>query len=219
MEKQLRMNLSRLVKAASITAVAVFMTTTSANAGPISYTTNSAGTGFAGISLTLDSIGGQAATLVFIPNTSSTSGVPSNIDLGDFLLSCPTCTTSQTTIFGAFTFDLVVDDTTDVGTGEFKATSAGGVVSSTSSTIQVDWISPLVLGPGTANTLSGSFGTTYFDIVSPTSLIVAPNSGTPKGDTTIQGQVNATPEPATSAMIGGALIALGLVRRKTLLRR
>ena len=46
------------------------------------------------------------------------------------------------------------------------------------------------------------------------SLIVAPNSGTPPGDTTIQGQVSATPEPATLSLIGGALLGLGFLRRK-----
>jgi len=95
----------------------------SAYASSISYTTNSPLTEFvAGInSLTLNSTAGQAGTITFEPNTSSTSGVPSNIDLGDFIMACPTCTTNQSTIFGAFTFDLLVDDTTDGATGEFVA--------------------------------------------------------------------------------------------------
>ena len=160
------------------------MMATSANAGTISYTTNSPLTEFvAGINnLTLHSILGQAGTLTFVPNTSSTSGVPSNIDLGDFLLACPTCTTNQTTVFGAFTFDLIVTDTTDTATGEFIGMSTGGIVSSTSS-------------------ISGS------------SLIVAPNSGTPPGDATIQAQVSSAPESATFGMIGVALLACGLFRR------
>jgi len=43
-------------------------------------------------------------------------------------------------------------------------------------------------------------------MVSPTSLIVAPNSGAIPGDTTIQGQVSSTPEPAALSMIGGAFV-------------
>jgi hypothetical protein len=77
--------------------------------------------------------------------------------------------------------------------------------------VQVNWQAPLFFGPGTTNALSGNFGTTRFDMVSPTSLIVAPNSGTPPGDTTIQGQLETiTPEPATFGLIGGALIGLSL---------
>jgi hypothetical protein len=221
MERQLRIKLCRFIQLASITAVAVFMMATSANAGTISYTTNSAGTQFVvgGSGLVVHSTSGQAGTITFTPNTTSNTGVPSNIDLGDFIMACSTCSTSQTTIFGSFTFDLVVDDTTDGATGEFVGTSAGGTVSSNSSTVQINWQSPLVIGPGTTNTLSGNFGQTWFDVVSPTSLIVAPNSGTPPGDTTIQGQVNSVPEPATFGMIGGALIGLGLLRRKNFLRR
>lgn len=193
----------------------------SANAGPINYTTNSAGTEFVlGInSLTLNSTSGQAGTLTFEPNGSSASGTPSNIDLGDFILACPSCTAIQSTIFGAFTFDLIVDDTTDGATGEFVGTSTGGTVSINSSTVQIDWQSPLQIGPNTNATLSGNFGTTYFDMVSPDSLIVAPNSGSNPGDTTIQAQVNATPEPSTLGLVGGALIALGLLRRKNRLRQ
>jgi len=220
MEKQSRIKLSRFVQVA-IAAVAVFMMATSASAGTISYTTNSVGTQFVvgGTGLVLNSTSGVAGTITFVPNTTSNTGVPSNIDLGDFLMACPSCTEAQTTIFGSFTFDLVVNDTTDNAKGEFVGTSAGGTVSSNSSTVQINWQSPLVIGPGTINTLSGNFGLTSFDVVSPTSLIVAPNSGTPPGDTTIQGQVNSVPEPATFGMIGGALVGLGLLRRKNFSRR
>lgn len=209
-------NLSRIVQAASIASAALFMLAASANATTVDYTTNSPLTEFvAGInSLTLNSTGGQAATLTFVPNTTSGTGVPSNINLGDFLLVCPTCSTTQTTIFSSFTFDLVVNDTTDGATGEFIGTSIGGVVSSTSSTVQINWQNPLKMGPGTNNILTGNFKSTYFDMVSPTSLVVAPNSGTPPGDTTIQGQVGSIPEPATVGMIGGSLIGLALLRLK-----
>ena len=66
------------------------MMAVSANAGTISYTTNSAGTGFVagGTGLILNSTG-VAGTLTFAANTTSNTGVPSNIDLGDFDYGLP----------------------------------------------------------------------------------------------------------------------------------
>ena len=71
------------------------------------------------------------------------------------------------------------------------------------------------LGPAGAGALTGNFGPTFFIITSPTG-IVAPNSGTPQGDTTVQGFVSSTavPEPATMAMVGGLLIGLAALARK-----
>src|ERR1035441_8613255 len=115
------MTIGRLAKSALIAGAAIFMLAANASAGTISYTTNAPGTEFvAGVnSLILNSTGGQAATLTVVPNGNSNSGVASNIALGDFLLVCSTCGTAQTTTFGAFTFDLVINDTTDGATGEF----------------------------------------------------------------------------------------------------
>jgi len=218
------MKLGRLIQFALI-AAAVLLLAASASASTINYPTNSASTVFvtgAGTitdsGLELESNSGVAATLTFTPNTTSAVGVPSNIDLGDFLLVCSTCTTQAAgtgeAVFGAFTFDLVVDDTTDGATGKYVGTSSGGDVYSDESTISISW-SPLVLGPGTTNALTGSFGPTSFTISSPT-LIVAPNSGTPPGDTTVQGAVNSTliPEPATMAMVGGLFVGLAALARK-----
>jgi hypothetical protein len=218
------MIIKRFAEAVSISGIAILLlASSSASAATvISYTTAVPGTEFVdGVNnVTLDSNGGQAATLTFNPNGSSGTGVPSNVDLGDFLLVCLTCTESQTTTFGSFIFDLVVSDTTDGATGEFVGTSPGGTVSSDSGTIQVNWQSPLTIGPGTTNVLTGSFGSTHFDMVSPVSLVPAPNSGTPPGDVTVQGQVGAvTPEPATFGLVGGALLAAaGVVRRRKALR-
>jgi len=182
----------------------------------ISYTTNDAGTEFVGgvNSLTLNDVSGAAATLMFSPNSSSGTGVPSNINFGSFLLSCSTCTNVQDTVFGAFTFDLIIDDTTDGATGEFVGTSSGGMVSLNSSNIQVNWQAPYIIGPGTVNAVSGNFGNTTFDMISPTTLIGAPNSGSTPGTSSVSGQVASTPEPATFAMIGAALFGLGLRGRK-----
>jgi hypothetical protein len=171
-------------------SVALLIMAVSANASRISYTTNPPLTEFvAGInSLTLDSTGGQAATLIFTPNTS-------------------------------FTFDLVVDDTNDGAAVEFADASAGGPVSINSSTIQFRWQSLLSIGPGANNTLSGNLGTTAFDIVSPTSPIVTPDSGISRGSKTIQRQVSSIQEPATDSLIGGVLLGLGFMLRKNFLRR
>jgi hypothetical protein len=214
--------MKRMLQSAWMPGVAALLLTIPAASAStiISYTTNSIGTGFSGSGLVLNSTAGQAATLTFTPNTTSNTGVPSNIDLGDFVLVCTGCTSAQTTTFGSFTFNLVVNDTTDNAFGQFVGTSSGGIVSSNSSTVQVNWTSPtpLTLGGGTSHATSGNFGNTVFSIPSPVSLIVAPNSGSPAGDTTIQGQITSassvTPEPATFGMIGGSLLGLGLLRKK-----
>jgi len=209
------MKLQGVIRLGALTIAAALATV--ASASTITFNTNAAGTQFGSGVLVLNSSSGAAATLTFTPNSSATVGVPSNIDLGDFLLVCSTCGpagTGPNATFGSFTFDLVVTDTTDGATGVFVGTSTGGTVNSNASTISISWL-PLQLGPGTSNASSGSFGPTYFTISTPT-LIVAPNSGSPQGDTTVQGTVNSTtvPEPATLAMVGGAFVALAALSRK-----
>jgi hypothetical protein len=244
------MQIKRLIKAVPIAGLAVSMMAASAYAGSITtynspiiyYTTNAQGgtpTEFvAGVnSLTLDasSFSGTAtaATLTFVPNTGSGTGTPSNIDLGDFLLTCTGCSTSSgtpqaTATFSAFTFDLVVSEcttsacTNTAATGEFVGTSSGGTVYSDTSPISVSWSttpnSDLDLGPGTNNALNGNFGPVSFDITGVT-LIVGPNSGTPPGDTTVQAQIqSSTPEPGTTFLLGGGLLALGFLSRRKLSR-
>jgi len=105
---------------------------------------------------------------------------------------------------------------TDGATGIFVGTSTGGTIWHDTSEIFLIW-SPLQLGPGTSNAASGNFGPTFFNKQLRTD-IVAPNSGSPAGDTTLQGFVDSTPEPATFSLIGGALLGLAFLRRKKLSR-
>ncbi len=214
------MSMRRLSEVIAIMAV-LFIMVASASASTIVYdTTDSPLTMFASGGLILDSTGGASATLTYDPLADTSVGTPSNINLGDFDLVCPTCGTQASglgTAFGAFTFDLVITDDTDGATGEFVGTSSGGSVWSDVSQISIAW-TPLQLGPGMTDALTGDFGTSLFTISSPTS-IVAPDSGTPAGITTVQGTVNAAsaasvPEPATMAMVGGAFVGLAALARR-----
>ena len=186
-------------------------------AATLTFSTNTAGTGFGGSNLALSNSAGAAATLTFLPNISITTGVPSNVNFGNFTLACPACSTQALNAgssFSAFTFDLVIADLTNAATGRFVGTSTGGVVFSDVSQIALDW-APLQLGPGASNALTGSFGTAIFSTTVLTS-IVAPNSGAAPGQSTVEGAVAFfhAPEPATLGLIGAGLLALGLCRRR-----
>lgn len=106
-----------------------------------------------------------------------------------------------TVTIGAFSFNLVVHDLTDGGTTTFVGSSTGGTMAHNQSTVIVSW-SPL----------SGSVGNSLFGIFTPTQIVP---TTTTNGEVTIQGQVtNTTPEPASMALLGGGLIALGLASRR-----
>jgi len=203
-----------LVQVGIAGAVAFFLMATSAAASTIVYdTADSPLTMFTSGGLVLNSTGGATATLTFVPLGDASVGTPSNISYGNFDLVCATCGTQASglgTSFAPFTFDLIVTDDTDHTTGMFVGTSSGGSVWSDVSQVAISW-APLQVGPG------GAFGPTLFTITSPT-LIVAPDSGTPKGDTSVQGTVNSAaasvPEPATMAMVGGAFVALSALARR-----
>jgi hypothetical protein len=218
------MKFGHIIRAAVI-VVAAFLLVASASASTISYTTSVISpytTGFTtGSPLVLSNASGTTATLTFT-GTTATVGTPTNINLGDFLLVCSSCSTeaanTASATFGGFTFDLYLFDSTDNAYGLFTGSSVGGTVWSDSSGISISW-SPSQLGPGALN-VSGSTGTVYFDISTPT-LIVAPNSGagggSSNGDTTVQAQAlggTSVPEPATMAMVGGLFIGLAALARK-----
>ena len=220
------MTIRRLVQAALMAGVVLAMAV-SASAATITYNTNATGTGGTGFDLdltplTLNQSSGTAATLVFTPEVSDTSGTPSGISFGHFILTCPLCTTqaigTTSATFSNFTFSMIVTDVTDGATGEFVGTATGGAVYSDVSPITITW-APLVLGPGTINATTGNFHQTFFITNSPT-YIVAPNSGNAGslGRSSVQGRIDSTPEPATFSLIGGALLGLGLLGRKRLFR-
>lgn len=214
----------KLQRTAALTAFTAILFAAPASAVIITYNTNGAGTGFSGgTSLSLSNSSGTSATLIFEPNGNTVTGVPSNVNFGNFTLACPACTTQALgtgATFNPFSIDLVITDVTDGGaTGTFVGTSTGGAVYSDVSQLTVNW-APLVIGPGTTNASSGNFGPTTFSTTSFTG-IVAPNSGgASAGVSTVQGFVtsSAVPEPATYGMVGLALVGLGFLRRKAVKR-
>lgn len=218
------MKIFRLAKAASIVGVALFLVSAGLSAATITFNTSAPGTGFNGNpgQLVLNNSLGAGATLTYVPALSTAYGTPSNINYGNFNLVCDTCSTQAIgagSFFSAFTFNMIVTDETDGATGMFLGSSSGGSVWSDVSQINITW-APLQLGPGTNNALTGDFDGTKFLITTPTG-IVAPNSGTIVGQTTVQGYVdtvNPIPEPSTLGMLGVALLGLGFLRRKGISR-
>jgi hypothetical protein len=217
-ENTSKMKIKSSIRSVTLAGAAALLMAGGLSAANITYNTNGASTGFNGTSnLTLSSVSGAAATLVFTPNGNSVVSTPGNVNYGSFKLTCGTCTNSPGTsaTFANFTFNLMISDITDGATGIFAGTGTGDIIYKDNSAINIAW-SPLTLGPGSAgNSNGGSFGNTIFGIT-PRSLIVSPDSGTTPGVTSVQGDVSSTttPEPATFALIGSGLIAVAFARRK-----
>ena len=223
--------MKRFVQTLTTTGLALFMIAARANASTVTFNTNGSGTGFNGTSsLVLNSTSGAAATLTFLPEPSSTIGVPTNANYGIFSILCNSCSNlagGGGAIFPNFTFNLMINNTgpgptfAPIATGRFVGTSEGNNVYRDQSQIRINWV-PTILGTGTNNALTGNFGATSFDI-NQTSRIVAPNSGANDGQTTVQGTVrgltgvpvaDAIPEPVTLGVVGCALVGFVVARRK-----
>lgn len=210
--------LPRALSLAGVVAVALAGTATAAT---VTFNTNTVGTGFGGSSLALNSSSGAAATLTYIAAPTTTTGTPSNVNFGNFTLVCAACSTQALgtgATFGAFAFDLVVQDVNEGGTGKFVGSSVGGTIFSDVSPIVLNW-SPVSIGPGTNGALTGSFGVSTFSLNAFTG-IVAPNSGAVLGQTTVEGVVTegvaTIPVPGSALLTLSGLALLGLLRKKRL---
>lgn len=220
------MKITRIIRFAAVAAVAVVTMAASASAVTITFNTaqtGQGGTGFNGSgNLVLNNSSGADATLAFVPDMNSVNAVPGNVNFGNFTLACASCSTQAGgfgSFFAAFTFNMVITDVSDGATGIFVGSASAGSVFLDASTITLNWL-PLQLGPGTSNATSGSFGPTSFQTTVQTK-IVNPRSGAEIGSTTVQGRIDssAIPEPATLSLVGGALLGLGLLRRRKGLSR
>ena len=203
--------IGRLVRAGWIATVALFVTVASARADII-LNTNAGQTDFVlsgpNYSPSVNQSSGQTATLSFTPVGNTDAPVPSVVDYGFFTLSCPGCGTTASgngATFSQITFDLNIDDVTDGANGTLVGTTAGSVTVYTDSAIVITWV-PTQIGPGGNHALSGSFGSTYFTVGSSTDIAI--------GTTQLDGGVGAVPEPATMAMMSGAILGLAALARK-----
>ena len=156
-------------------------------------------------------------TLTYDPITNATT-VPSEINLGELV-------TSGTGVVNGVSFVGVVlvidiDDVTIGKSGDLPAAGFTGTVSTSSTTLQVNF--------GAGNTTVPLFGDNPGVVLSGTQIedtyqtypaiqfVVDPTSNS--GITTLQGDLTQAPEPITLSMLGGGLIGLSLLKRKRFTR-
>jgi len=211
------------VNKAFLTLAAVAMTAGLASAST-TYTvtgTYTSGTGVSGSDMTITG-GGNTFTLNWTDSTptNTISASFSNINYGLFDLSCTVGCNGTDVVVPAFTFQITVSDTTDSGVGVYTGTYSGGQTvdynsgnNTGASSVDIFW-TPGELGPNGLNASSGNFGQSEFTISSPTQIV---DPSTNSGQSTVQGtfqELSSAPEPASLALVGGALLGVGLLRKK-----
>jgi len=155
--------------------------------------------------------------LTYVPNTTGDLMVNpvSSPTFGNLVLSCldTSCLPSSPTtpLPSPLTLYLVFNQTLPIaGTGTITSSSITGSVSLFQGLATINWTNPSVTIQGITYTVPNN----------PLNITTADNGQTaqdlPTGVTTIQGRVtdNTVPEPSTYAMIGGALLGLGYLRRR-----
>ncbi len=170
----------------ALSIVGAIVAALTGSAAAATVTTDAVGTGFGGTSLMLNSSSGAAATLSYVAAPTTATGTPSNVKYGIFTLACPGCSLQELgtgATLNAFTFDLLVQDINEGGTGKFVGSSASGTIFSDVSPIILNW-APTSIGPGANGALRVTFGMSIFSLDGFTG-IVAPNSGAVLGQTTV----------------------------------
>jgi hypothetical protein len=181
----------------------------SASATTVTFSTANSNFNGAGNSITFGSV-----TLTHIANLPdpTTVNTPSSPGFGVLELSCINagCLTNDPLNPVAGTFNLVIDQTQPtVGSNTLSGVLSGSI-SLYNGIAQITW--------GSTSVNIGDIKYTLSQAVLNITTVPLPGNPAPAqlptGRTTIQGTVEAIPEPSTYAMLGSALLGLGLLRRR-----